>query len=140
MDYKKILLLLLISMLLMTFALFMGGQIYDYSKEGLEVTKKFFDSLNNRNYNRAKRYVSHYLKPRIEEMRNVFGAYEADVKYNGLEYKVMDSNNNGVVIRAYYTLILQSKFNNTSQDVIMELGLKPVKGEGLKIVTLKQIK
>ena len=135
--YKKVLTIIL---LLATFVLLSGCQIYDYSERGLQITKEFYHHLDNENYSQAKELVSIFLKPKIEDMKNVFRAYEADVKYNGLEYKVVASNNEGVVIRAYYTLILQTKFNNKSQDVIMEISLRPVENEGLKIVALQQIK
>jgi len=135
-DMKKqsVIAIILISIIILS-----GCQFKDYSKQGLETTKQFYQNINNGDFNKAKEYVVPVLKPSIQEMGRKQDKINLNLKFKNLKYKLLKSSDKGVQVRVYYKLFVKNPVENKAHQIIMDVSLIPVEGEGLKIAQFDEV-
>jgi len=114
---------LLISIMLI---LFSNASFYDYSKPGLEITKSFFQSIEDGHYELAKEHVDYILKERINHFKYADKMFNQEIYYQNEKYRVLEQGSDYIIIRANYTLIKRNDNSNIKKPVIMDVYLKPV--------------
>jgi hypothetical protein len=120
--------------------------MFDYSKVGLKRVEIFFESLENGNYEVAKKQVGYVLEERINHFKIADEVYNQEIFYSNKKIRVLEQGQDYIVIRANYTLIKRNDLENIRKPVTMDLYLKPleIKENGktkkdLRIIYLKEV-